>query len=43
MRSPTRKRIAVHGVKQSLRDRLEEVLGLEIGLPQAFAGAKELV
>ena len=43
MRAPTRQGIAVDGVEQSLGNSLEEVIGLEIRLPEAFTRAEELV
>ena len=43
MRAPTRQGIAVDGVEQGLGDSLEEVIGLEIRLPQTLARAEELV
>lgn len=43
MRAPTAQRIAVDGIEQRLRDRLEEVVRREVGFPQAFACAEELV
>lgn len=43
MRSPPAQRISVHGVEEGLRDGLEEVVRAQVGLPEAFARAEELV
>ena len=43
MRAPTAQSITVDSIEQRLRDRLEEVVGREVGLPQAFACAEKLV
>ena len=43
MRAPSAQRISVRGIEEGLRDGLEEVVRGEIGLPQAFACAEELV
>lgn len=43
MRAPTGQRVAVDGVEQRLGDGLEEVVGPEVGLPEALARAEELV
>ena len=43
MRAPAGQRITIDGIQQRLGDCLEQVLGLEIGLPETFAGTEELV
>jgi hypothetical protein len=43
MRSPPAQRISVYGVEEGLRDGFEEVVRGEVGLPEALAGAEELV
>ncbi len=43
MRAPTGQRIAIHSAKQGLGHGFEEVFGGEVGFPEAFAGAEELV
>ena len=43
MRTPAGERITVDSTQQRLRDGFEEVLGLEIGLPETFTGTEELV
>lgn len=43
MRTPTGQRIAIDGVEQGLRDGFEQVFGGEVGFPEPFARAEELV
>ena len=43
MRTPARERITVDSTQQGLRHSLEEVLGLEIRLPETLACTEELV
>jgi hypothetical protein len=42
-RAPTGERISVHRVQQRLRDRLEQILRLQIRLPQALGDTKQLL
>lgn len=41
-RSPSRVRIPIHRIQKSLRDRLEQVFGFEVGLPEGLGHAEEL-
>jgi hypothetical protein len=43
MGSPTTQRISIHRTKQRLRDRLEQLIGSQVRLPQALAHAEQLV
>ena len=43
MCAPARQSIAVYGIQQCLANGFEEVFGREVGFPETFAGAEELV